>query len=173
MANSFTSTSWASNSLSHPNHRRECAAVPALRLRREFPPDATSSLCAFHAAFSGTGIFRPLGNPVQHVRERFRMHQPVFNRHFEHRDQLRMPFLRPLQGMLDRAIQLSRRRRLLALDLFARRPILPACPRAILRSPGQCQTQTGDRTSAGTTATRTRVAPANSNRTLQRAPRRK
>ncbi len=61
--------------------------------------------------------------PVQHVGQRLRMHQPMLDRYFKHRDQLRMPFLRPLQRMLDRAVQLLAQTPVVALDFFAHRPV--------------------------------------------------
>ncbi len=61
--------------------------------------------------------------PVQHVRQRLRMHQPVFDGHFQHGDQLRMPFLGTLQRVLDCAIQLIPQAPVVTLDFFARRPI--------------------------------------------------
>src|SRR6266446_205114 len=61
--------------------------------------------------------------PVQHVRQRLRMHQPVFDGHFQHSDQLRVPFLGPLQGVLNGMVQLIPQAPVIALDLFARLPI--------------------------------------------------
>ena len=60
---------------------------------------------------------------MQHVRQRLRMHQPVLNRHFQHADQLRMPFLRPLECMLDLMVQFLSQTPVVAVDFFARRPI--------------------------------------------------
>src|SRR5438876_1190882 len=97
------------------------------------PPQRRGSSWNFHEVrlhamrFPGSsfrsGNLAVARQPVQHVRQRFRLHQPVLNRYFQHGDQLRMPFFRPLQRMLDRAIQLFSQTPVVALDFFACRPI--------------------------------------------------
>src|SRR5260370_366018 len=47
----------------------------------------------------GTASLPGARQSVQHVRERLRMHQPVLDRHFHHRDQLQMPFPGPFHAM--------------------------------------------------------------------------
>jgi hypothetical protein len=51
------------------------------------------------------------------------MHQPVLDGYFQHSDQLRMPFFRPFQSMLDRVIQFLAQTPVIALDFASRRPI--------------------------------------------------
>jgi len=80
-----------------------------------------------------------------------------------------MPFFRPFQGMLDPAIQLLAQTPVVALDFFARRPIRRRVRGQSSVHRINAKRKQVNRTSAGTTATRRRVAPANSNRTLQRA----
>ena len=52
------------------------------------------------------------------------MHQPMFDGHFQHGDQLRMAFFGPRQGMLDGVVQFIAQTTVVALHFLARRPIL-------------------------------------------------
>ena len=61
--------------------------------------------------------------PVQHVRQRLRVHQPVLDRHFQHSYQLRMSFLRTRERMLNRMIQFTPQAPVVNLHLIPLGPI--------------------------------------------------
>ena len=62
--------------------------------------------------------------PVQHVSQRFRMHQAMFDGHVEHLQRVRMAFLGPLQRMFDGAVEFFAHALLIAGHFRQRRPIL-------------------------------------------------
>ena len=61
---------------------------------------------------------------MQHVRECLRVHQSVFNGHFQHGNQVGMAFFRPRQSVFDGSVQLVPQPTVVALHFFTRRPIL-------------------------------------------------
>src|SRR5215472_17253229 len=60
---------------------------------------------------------------VQHIRERFRMHETMFDGHVEHLHQLRMAFFGPFEGMLDGLIEFFSKALVVTLNFLARGPI--------------------------------------------------
>src|SRR5690242_549255 len=64
------------------------------------------------------------GQAVQHVGERLRVHQTMFDRDVEHLHQLRMAFFRALESMLDGVIELFADAMVVTLDFLARGPVL-------------------------------------------------
>ena len=60
---------------------------------------------------------------MQHVGERFRVHQTMLDRDVKHLHQLRMAFFRALESMLDGLIKFFTQALVVALDFRARRPI--------------------------------------------------
>src|ERR1700685_2716880 len=60
---------------------------------------------------------------MQHVRQRLRMHQPMLDRNFDHREQQRMPFRRIGKRSRDRPIQFIAQSLVVRIDLFALRPV--------------------------------------------------
>ena len=61
---------------------------------------------------------------MQHVGERFRVHQTMFDSDVEHLHQLGMAFFRALEGTFDGVFELFADAMIVTLDFLARGPVL-------------------------------------------------
>src|SRR5215469_1911677 len=60
---------------------------------------------------------------VQHIRERFRMHETMFDSNMQHLHQLRMAFFGAFEGVFDGVIEFISKAVVVTLDFLARGPI--------------------------------------------------
>src|SRR5437016_12784427 len=67
--------------------------------------------------------FAVVGNAVEQVRKRFRVHEAMFNRGFEHLQKLGMSFTRVLERDVDSGVQFFAKTLIVEIDLAARGPV--------------------------------------------------